>query len=90
MCFFVDFVKMTFLSIYDKMEVGISRRSIMKISTRIVRDGYDGKKCLVHARTCVTPNGKVIGSLLIPIYLKTEGGKYGSSNAIWITEVERL
>ena len=32
----------------------------MKISTRIMREGYDGQKCLVHARTCVTPEGKAI------------------------------
>ena len=32
----------------------------MKISTRAMREGYDRQKCLVHARTCVTPSGLAI------------------------------
>ena len=32
----------------------------MKISIRAIREGYDGQKCLVHARTCVTPEGIAI------------------------------
>ena len=32
----------------------------MKISVKAMREGYDGQKCLVHARTCVTPSGLAI------------------------------
>ena len=28
----------------------------MKCEMRAIRNGYDGKKCLVHARCCYTPD----------------------------------
>ncbi len=31
----------------------------MNVSTKMIREGYDGKTCLVHARMCITPEGKV-------------------------------
>lgn len=34
----------------------------MKVTTRMIREGYDGKKCLVHARMCVMPDGKIIST----------------------------
>ena len=27
----------------------------MKITTQIIRQGYDGRRCLVHARACAAP-----------------------------------
>ena len=27
----------------------------MKTETYVIKNGYDGKKCLVHARCCYTP-----------------------------------
>ena len=34
----------------------------MKISTVAIREGYDGKTCLVHARMCVMPDGKRVAT----------------------------
>jgi len=34
----------------------------MRITTKMIREGYDGKTCLVHARMCVTPEGKIIAT----------------------------
>lgn len=48
----------------DKNDLGLGRvgGNGMKISTKMIREGYDGKKCLVHARMCVTPEGKIIST----------------------------
>lgn len=34
----------------------------MNLKTVVVRKGYNGKKCLVHARCCVMPSGKLIAT----------------------------
>jgi len=34
----------------------------MRISTAAIREGYDGKTCLVHARMCVLPDGTKIAT----------------------------
>ena len=31
----------------------------MKIETRVVRSGWDGRRCVVHARNCLTPQGMI-------------------------------
>lgn len=41
----------------------------MKIRTRTIREGYDGKRCLVHARCCETPDFL----LATAQYLEVEG-----------------
>lgn len=34
----------------------------MRVTTKMIREGYDGKKCLVHAGMCITPEGKIIST----------------------------
>ena len=34
----------------------------MRVTTKMIREGYDGKKCLVHAGMCIMPEGKIIST----------------------------
>lgn len=42
----------------------------MRVDTYVVRNGYDGKRCLVHARCCRKPDGQVLATAQ---YLDVDG-----------------